>query len=99
MRKLSAKICIVGSGVAGCLVAKSLAKKYDDILIVERGASVTHAWRLQYHQHEQKTATAEHHHVVVGPYKEKDIQYVYALGGTTNHWMGFAPRLLPSDFR
>ena len=38
MLRMKTKVCIVGSGIAGCLCAKFLSEKVDDILIVERGA-------------------------------------------------------------
>jgi len=96
---IKTKVCIVGSGIAGCLCAKYLASSTNDILIVERGGEMTHEMRLKMHRHELAMPTAAHHHAVRGPFSEKKIQYVYALGGTTNHWIGQTPRFLPSDFR
>src|SRR5262249_31615236 len=98
MEKIRTKVCIVGSGIAGCLCAKYLANKFDDILIVERGASVSHDWSLQTGEHEKAVPTAEHHHVVAEG-KHDTFAYVYALGGTANHWTGQTPRLIPNDFR
>src|ERR1041384_6928548 len=99
MPRLKTKICVVGSGIAGCLCAKYLAQHTDDILIVERGAGVSHEWRLRNHSQEIHISTARHSHSVVGPFADKKIQYVYALGGSTNHWIGNTPRFLPNDFR
>lgn len=96
---IKTKVCIVGSGIAGCLCAKYLASSTDDILIVERGGEVTHEMRLKMRKHESEIPTGAHHHVIRGPFSEKKIQYVYALGGTTNHWIGQTPRFLPNDFR
>ncbi|MCI0416185.1 GMC family oxidoreductase [bacterium] len=98
MNVIKTKVCIIGSGIAGCLCAKFLARGIDDILIVERGARVTHDWRVKTRRHEQPIPTAEHNHIVKGKFK-KNIQYVYAMGGTTNLWMGHSPRFLPGDFR
>ena len=99
MRTIKTKVCIVGSGIAGSLCAKYLAPRVNDIVIVERGAHMTHKERLSTQRHEIANPTSLHHHVVRGEVPKKRILYVYALGGTTNHWMGQTPRLIPSDFR
>jgi choline dehydrogenase-like flavoprotein len=99
MKTIKAKICVVGSGVAGCLCAKYLATTGNEIVILERGARVTHSWRMQTREHEQPVPTAEHHHAIVQGWKEKVFRYVYAAGGSTNHWTGQTPRFLPDDFR
>jgi len=99
VKHLKTNVCIVGSGVAGSLCAKYLARDSGQILIVERGAAVTHSWRMQTRKQEMSVPTARHHHVMMGPNKNFDIQYVHALGGTTNYWMGQAPRLAPNDFK
>ena len=78
---------------------KYLAPRWDDIVIVERGAHMSHAERLKTRQQEITINTAIHRHVVLGEVPEKKIQYIYATGGTTNHWMGQTPRLLPADFQ
>ncbi len=98
MDKIKTKVCIVGSGIAGCLCAKFLAKKVDDILIVERGASVSHEWTMQTGHHEKAVPTAQHHHIVAEG-RQDQFAYLYTLGGTTNHWTGQSPRFLPNDFK
>jgi len=98
MDRIKTKVCIVGSGIAGCLCAKYLAKKLDDILIVERGASVSHDWSMRTGKHEKAVPTAEHHHIVADGRQDK-FSYLYALGGTANHWTGQSPRFIPNDFR
>lgn len=99
MGTLKTRVCIVGSGIAGALCAKYLSQKVDDILIVERGTRMAHAERVKTEQQEIPIPTALHHHVVLGEVPKKRILYLYTLGGTTNHWMGQTPRLLPADFR
>jgi choline dehydrogenase-like flavoprotein len=99
MKFLKTEVCIVGSGIAGSLCAKYLAERFGDITIVERGARMSHSDRLKTKQQEVSISTAIHRDVVLGEVPEKKIQYVYAVGGTTNHWMGQTPRLLPNDFR
>jgi glucose dehydrogenase len=99
MRTIKTRICIVGSGIAGSLCAKYLAGRVDDIVMVERGARMLHEDRLRTKQQEIPISTAVHRDVVLGEVPEKRLQYVYALGGTTNHWMGQTLRLLPNDFR
>ncbi len=98
MDKIKTKVCIVGSGIAGCLCAKYLAKNVDDILIVERGAAVSHSWSIQTGEHEKAVPTAEHHHIVAEG-EQHSFEYLYALGGTANHWTGQSPRFIPNDFR
>ena len=99
MEIIRTKACIVGSGVAGALCAKYLRKTVDDIVILERGANMSHAERLKTKRQEIEINTAIHRDVVFGDVPEKKIQYIYAVGGTTNHWMGQTPRFLPNDFR
>ena len=65
---------------------------------MERGSAMTHAERMKSKRHEINISTALHRHIVLGDVPQKNIQYVSALGGTTNHWMGQTPRLLPADF-
>ncbi len=99
METLRTKVLVAGSGVAGCLTAKGLLARFDDVLIVERGAPVSHQERLRSGSHERQVPTARHHEVSRGEWAEKVFQCVYALGGTANHWTGRTPRLLPVDFR
>jgi choline dehydrogenase-like flavoprotein len=99
MENIKTKACIVGSGVAGALCAKYLSKTLDDIVILERGANMSHAERLKTKRQEIEVNTAIHRDVVVGEVPGKRIQYLYAVGGTTNHWTGQTPRFLPNDFR
>ncbi len=99
MKHLKCKVCIVGSGIAGCLCAKFLSPRKTDILIVERGARVDHNQRLRTRNHEAATLASEHHDLVSEGLKGHRFQYVYALGGTTNHWAGQTPRLHPHDFQ
>ena len=99
MKHYKTQICIVGSGVAGCLCAKYLAKQGADVLIVERGSRITHQERLKSRRHEANTPASEHHEVVKAGLRGHQFQYVYALGGTTNHWAGQTPRLHPNDFQ
>ncbi len=99
METLRTQVLVVGSGVAGCLTAQGLLARFDDVLIVERGADVSHAERLRSGNHEAPVPTALHHEVSRGEWREKGFQCVYALGGTANHWTGRTPRLLPVDFR
>jgi choline dehydrogenase-like flavoprotein len=98
MNVIKTDVCIVGSGIAGSLCAKYLAPR-KEVIVVERGARMTHEQRRKSGRHEIPINTAIHRHKVLGEVPKKKIQYVHALGGTTNHWIGQTPRLLPSDFR
>jgi choline dehydrogenase-like flavoprotein len=99
LKTYKTKFCIIGSGIAGCLCAKFLAEGGQEVLIVERGAAVTHDQRLKTRKHEDATLASEHLDIVSEGLKGHRFQYVYALGGTTNHWAGQAPRMHPNDFR
>jgi choline dehydrogenase-like flavoprotein len=95
---LRCRAVVVGSGVAACLTAQGLLPG-GDVLVLERGADVSHADRLQSGRHEKDGPTSVHQEVALGPWSEKRFQTLHVLGGTTNHWTGRTPRLMPVDFR
>jgi len=99
---------IVGSGVAGSLVAQSLLKGgKGPILMLEAGPDINMrdpAWWFQfvatgnapykatYDLPADFTATGEDPWNIVGG-------RVQGRGGTTNHWGGWTPRFMPEDFQ
>ncbi|MBF0281509.1 MAG: GMC family oxidoreductase [Zetaproteobacteria bacterium] len=103
---------IVGSGVAGSLLARELAKAGKRVCMLEAGDRWERSDALErYHASWNRTITA--------PYKQgnwlltpADDQYfakqghgeylpsiLKGAGGTTWHWTGITPRFLPTDFK
>src|SRR5690606_10884596 len=110
----STDIAIVGSGIAGSLLAYRLAKTGARILIIEAGAPVDRAravqtfWRAPAKVPESAyppvpeamhptTDKLTEWYCQEGPELFKST-YLKVVGGTTWHWLGSCPRLLPSDF-
>ena len=112
---LSADVIIVGSGVAGVLVAATLARGGVNVLVLEAGPRVDRAKALV---HFRKSASKSPNspypaHPKVPQPDDDDIgaYYVQAgpetfntlqarvVGGTTWHWGGLALRYHPNDFR
>ena len=110
-------VVVVGSGVAGALVAWQLAKAGADVTILEAGPPIDRDEAVE----KFRAATAK---VPESPYPNTDwaprpsvleigvpgtgyfIQegpdpfgstYERIVGGTTWHWLGSCPRLLPTD--
>jgi glucose dehydrogenase len=111
-------VVVVGSGVAGALVADRLARAGVDVTVLEAGPRVDRDQAVEVF----RAATAK---VPESPYPNPayaprpsvlDIgipgtgyfiqdgpdtfgsTYERIVGGTTWHWLGSSPRLLPSDF-
>jgi choline dehydrogenase-like flavoprotein len=105
-------VLIVGSGVAGALIAWSLARTGARVMIVEAGPRVERGAALERYEQavvrvpEAPYASAPHaespatiHDTYIrqdGPDPFRSI-YLRQVGGTTWHWLGTALRLLPSD--
>jgi glucose dehydrogenase len=102
-------VVIVGSGVAGALIGAELARAGAKVGIVEAGprqereaavgryragvyAYESPEWALQ-----PTSGDPEFYYVQDGPVLF-DSDYERRVGGTTWHWLGNCPRLLPSDF-
>ena len=111
---LSADVLIVGSGVAGALVAAKLAASGVKVCIMEAGAPVNRAeavqtyWKALIKVPESAyppVPQAMHPltHEPKGWYQQSGPDlfkstYLKLVGGTTWHWLGTCLRLLPSDF-
>lgn len=106
----AADICILGSGIAGMLLAERLLARAPGrrILMVERGTTPSHQERLKRGTHDDPLAfnrsplRLPHVPPPLGPRTRWDRQYVYwpvyNLGGCTNHFFGNVPRFHPSHF-
>jgi len=102
-------VVIVGSGVAGALIGARLAAAGLRVLIVEAGPTTDRAasvkrYRSGVYAYESPawapqptTADLDWYYVQDGPVPWSS-DYERRVGGTTWHWLGNSPRLLPSDF-
>ncbi len=110
----SADVLVVGSGVAGALVAAKLAATGAKVCIMEAGAPVNRPeavqtyWKALIKVPESAyppVPQAMHPltHEPKGWYQQSGPDlfkstYLKRVGGTTWHWLGTCLRLLPSDF-
>jgi len=110
MTTLRADVCIVGSGAGGAPVAQVLTQSGLDVLVLERGRSVSRAdfavadeTRNALSDGVWKSPEASE------PYFQADtgtapltpsngLRMPQVLGGSTNFWGGYASRLRPVDF-
>ena len=102
-------VVIVGSGVAGALIGARLAAAGAKVRFLEAGprteraAAVTRYRSGQYAYEspawapQPTTSDLDYYYVQDGPVKFSS-DYERRVGGTTWHWLGNCPRLLPSDF-
>jgi choline dehydrogenase-like flavoprotein len=111
----SADVVIVGSGVAGSLVAASLARQGVKVLILEAGPRVRRPIALaQYRGALIKTPESPYPESAYAPSPRSDrpdayylqngpekfeASYLRQVGGTTWHWLGTTLRFVPDDFR
>ncbi len=98
MRSITADVAVVGSGICGVLVARELVRAGREVTVLERGGSKSHADQLAEGSHERAEASAAHNHEHHPDSEPYHWDYVYGVGGSSLHWAGVAPRLLPSDF-
>jgi glucose dehydrogenase len=99
VRREAADTIIVGSGIAGVLVARELARRGRETIIVERGSFVPWREQVRLGGWEGSSPTSEHNHENDSRGLDWGWAYVYAVGGSTNAWGGNTPRLLPEDFQ
>lgn len=98
MSTIEADTVIIGSGVAGVLVAQELARRGQQVTIVERGSLVPWKQSIQTYRYESDSPTARHNDEDAPNGERWELQYVYGVGGSCNHWTGQSPRFLPEDF-
>ena len=102
-------VCVVGSGVAGALVAYSLAKRGHEVVVLEAGRRFDPANRLEQMQEAIRPEGSFNEVWEMGGERDRftssgDVYYglnnsrVKAVGGTTLHWLGITPRLHEKDF-
>ncbi|MBF0679486.1 MAG: GMC family oxidoreductase [Devosia sp.] len=115
MTDITADVIIVGSGVAGALIADQLAGEGVSVAILEAGDPVDRFDAVDtFHAAVIKTPESAY---PVGPDVDHPLSwdmdyyyrqigpakfkstYVKVVGGTTWHWLGTAIRMSPEDFR
>ncbi len=115
MADLEADIVIVGSGMGGAHLSRSLAEAGRDVLVLEAGGHKTRGEYLaDFYANPVKGPQAPYPSQEFAPHPtdtdydafydqagpEKFVgAYLRIYGGTTWHWTGFADRLRPEDFR
>lgn len=115
MTDLNADIVIVGSGMAGAHLSRSLAEAGRDVLVLEAGGRKSRAEYLSdFYQNPVKGPQAPYPSQDSAPHPtDTDYDsfydqagperfvgaYLRIYGGTTWHWTGFADRLRPADFQ
>jgi choline dehydrogenase-like flavoprotein len=95
---VEADTVIVGSGVAGSLVAKEVLDGGATVLMVERGALVPWQRQIETGGWEADVPGAEHNHENDPAGEDWPWNYVYGVGGSCLRWAGVSPRLIPEDF-
>ena len=111
----SADVIVVGSGVAGSLVATRLARSGVKVVILEAGPRLQRAAALaQYRNALIKTPESPYPDTPYAPHPiSEDADHYYLqdgvdkfaspylrlVGGTTWHWLGTTLRFVPDDFR
>ena len=106
-RELTGDLCILGSGMAGMLLAERALARGRRVLMIERGEALSHADRLRAGSHADRLrfnrsrTLSAHEPPPEGP-AEMSRHYrfepVYNLGGSTNHFLGNMPRRHPAHF-
>jgi glucose dehydrogenase len=110
---LEADIVIIGGGMAGALMAAHLAEAGYSILVLEAGARVRREAALEkWAAASAKTLTSPYRDAKNDQYAPSTdgtssylgnqafkSTYLRVAGGSTWHWQGSTPRLLPNDFK
>jgi choline dehydrogenase-like flavoprotein len=86
--EIHASIAIIGAGAAGITLALELAERFQDVLLLESGA--THLEKETQNLYDGKLQGRTYEHL-----QSCRLRF---LGGSTNHWGGQCPQLDPIDF-
>lgn len=114
MSDLTADVVVIGGGVAGGLVADRLIRENKKVIVLEAGSrvarevaarsyatsttrSLASPYLDDYFDFAPFPAAPDRPEVELGPSFKST--YLRRLGGSTWHWQGHTPRMLPADFR
>ena len=111
LEKYGYDLCIVGSGIAGALIAYEASRNGKQVVIVEAGKKFDRGNRIEQIQHHQILGTdlwpwQVDRRDAYNDLSAQDLGYDYTLnnsrikgvGGSTLHWGGMVNRFWPSDF-
>lgn len=90
---VTAATCVIGAGAAGITVARELAERGHDVLLLESGG-------LEYEEEVQALHEMEMTGRTFGPADDPypvTTTRLRFFGGTTNHWAGYCRPLRPVD--
>jgi choline dehydrogenase-like flavoprotein len=98
-------VCVIGSGVAGALVANACAERGATVLVLEAGPRLERSDRprqvqrhmLGYNPWPTNTERDVYVNSSAFEYRLNEMR-LRAVGGSTLHWTGVCQRLLESDF-
>lgn len=104
-----ADVCVIGAGVAGALVADSLADRGHEVVVLEAGPRFTFESRLERMERDIRPeydptdvwnmgGARDEYTSSGGIDYELNRTRVKGVGGTTLHWLGTTPRLHEKDF-
>ncbi len=105
-------LCIIGSGVAGALLAAEATRRGRTVAIIEAGSRMKFQDRLEFLRRYQtmggnyfpweipgRDAYEDSSAHAIGIPYPLESKRMKAVGGTTLHWGARIQRLMPSDFR
>lgn len=108
MPPTSSDVAIIGSGVAGALIAWQLVRRGYSVRIFEKGPEYPYPHASQFEAEVTHLDTPTEFrlpgdikgHTVSGDYKRNlEIERFMYTGGSANRWEGIALRMIPEDFR
>lgn len=104
----TAHVVIVGSGIAGSLIAHALTRVGVQVTVFEKGPAFPYPHALQFREEIEQLFDNPKYQLpsdlrqvsTSGTYgKSVDRERGMVVGGSATHWGGVTPRMIPGDFR